>query len=200
MIEGQPTEVDRVTEAMRTLPRDNFIEISDPDVVSGRGIPSTNAVSEILHHADVQAHHSVLVIGTGAGYVAALLSKLAERVIAVENNPTILRLAQDCFNRLGLANLVLRKGDGTRGAPDLAPFDRIFVASPKVTVKSDLIDQLAAEGQLLAMEQGENDSLILARYGVSQHGVSPRRELALVDFSRDSGITLLDMGVVDQVM
>ncbi|MDX1736149.1 MAG: ATPase, T2SS/T4P/T4SS family, partial [Halioglobus sp.] len=147
-----------------------------------------------------QAHHSVLVIGTGAGYVAALLSKLAERVIAVENNPTILRLAQDCFNRLGLANLVLRKGDGTRGAPDLAPFDRIFVASPKVTVKSDLIDQLADEGQLLAMEQGENDSLILARYGVSQHGVSPRRELALVDFSRDSGITLLDMGVVDQVM
>ncbi len=190
----------RITEAMRILPRDRFIEMSEPGLVIGRSIPSTNAASEILRHAAAQAQHRVLVIGTGAGYVAALLSKLAAQVTAVEINPAIARLAQDRFNKLGLTNLILREGDGTCGAADLGPFDRIVVSSPQVTVKSVLLDQLTEGGRLLAIEQGENASHLLSRYEVNERGATQRKELALVDFSRDTGITLLDMGMVDQVM
>lgn len=200
MFDRDQPNTERITAAMRILPRDHFIEMSDPSVVLGRAIPSTNAVSEILSHAAVDAEHRVLVIGTGAGYVAALLSKLATQVIAVEINPTIAHLAQDHFNELGLVNLILREGDGTRGAADLGPFDRIIVASPKVSVKSTLLDQLVKGGRLLAIEQGENDSHILSRYDIGEQGKVRRKELALVDISRDTGITLLDMGMVDQVM
>ena len=190
----------RITNAMRTLPRDHFIEMSDPSLVLGRSIPPTNAVSEILNHMDVRAQHKVLQVGTGAGYVAALLSKLATQVVTIDNNTAIARFAQARFNKLGLANLVLREQDGTAGANDLGPFDRILVSSPRVIDKQELLKQLATGGRLIALEQGENSTHILTRYEVSEPGATLRRELALVDFSRDTGMTLLDMGMVDQVM
>ena len=190
----------RITNAMRTLPRDHFIEMSDPSLVLGRSIPPTNAVSEILNHMDVRAQHKVLQVGTGAGYVAALLSKLATQVVTIDNNTAIARFAQARFNKLGLANLVLREQDGTAGANDLGPFDRILVSSPRVIDKQELLKQLAAGGRLIALEQGENSTHILTRYELSESGTTLRRELALVDFSRDTGMTLLDMGMVDQVM
>ena len=190
----------RITNAMRTLPRDHFIEMSDPSLVLGRSIPPTNAVSEILHHMDVRAQHKVLQVGTGAGYVAALLSKLATQVVTIDNNAAIARFAQARFNKLGLANLVLREQDGTAGANDLGPFDRILVSSPRVIDKQELLKQLATGGRLIALEQGENSTHILTRYELSEMGATLRRELALVDFSRDTGMTLLDMGMVDQVM
>jgi type IV pilus assembly protein PilB len=190
----------RVSKAMRSLPRDHFIEMSDPSVVLGRSIPPTNAVSEILHHARVCPEHKVLQIGTGAGYVAALLSKLAAQVVTIEINPSISRFAQSRFNKLGLANLVLREQDGSEGAPDLGPYDRIMVSSPRIKNTQRLLEQLASGGLLIALEQGENNTHILTRYEVSELGATLRRELALVDFSKDTGMTLLDLGMVDQVM
>jgi type IV pilus assembly protein PilB len=190
----------RVSKAMRSLPRDHFIEMSDPSLVLGRSIPPTNAVSEILHHARVCPEHKVLQIGTGAGYVAALLSKLAAQVVTIEINPSISRFAQSRFNKLGLANLVLREQDGSEGAPDLGPYDRIMVSSPRIKNTQRLLEQLASGGLLIALEQGENNTHILTRYEVSELGATLRRELALVDFSKDTGMTLLDMGMVDQVM
>ena len=191
---------ERITKAIRALPRDRFIEMSDPDLVIGRSIPPTNAVAEILCHAEVAAGHSVLQVGTGAGYLSALLSKLAARVVTMEVNPAMARSAQRRFNELGLANLVLREADGSAGAPDLGPFDRILVSSPTVRDKGPLLDQLTPGGRLIALEEGENGSHILTLYEISELGAVLRRELALVDFSRDTGMTLLDMGMVDQVM
>jgi type IV pilus assembly protein PilB len=190
----------RISKAMRALPRDHFIEMSDPTLVLGRSIPPTNAVSEILNHANVNAEHKVLQIGTGAGYVAALLGKLAAQVVTIEINPAIARFAQNRFNKLSIANLILREQDGTGGAPDLGPYDRILVSSPRIRVTPELLEQLATGGLLIALEQGENSTLLLTRYEVSELGAVLRRELALVDFSRDTGMTLLDMGMVDQVM
>lgn len=190
----------RITNALRSLPRDHFIEMSDPSLVLGRSIPPTNAVSEILRHAGIEAGHNVLHVGTGAGYLSALLSKLAARVVTMEINPAIARSAQGRFNALGLANLVLREEDGCAGAPDLGPFDRILVSSPRVEDKAVLLEQLSPGGCLLAIEQGDNNSHILTRYDLAESGAAVRKELALVDFSRDTGMTLLDMGMVDQVI
>ncbi len=190
----------RVTQAMRALPRDHFIEMSDPSLVVGRIIPPTNAISEILQHATIMPEHKVLLVGTGAGYVAAVTSKLAAQVVALEIDSTMANQAQLRFNELGLRNLVQRTGDGTAGAADLGPYDRILVSTPRVADKAELIAQLADGGLLLAIEHGENNSPILTRYEISELGATLRKELAMVDFSRDTGMTLLDMGMVDQVM
>jgi type IV pilus assembly protein PilB len=189
-----------VTQAMRSLPRDRFIEMSEPALVLGRSIPPTNAVSEILKHLDVQPEHRVLQIGTGAGYLAALLSKLAAEVVTMESNPSIARSAQGRFNKLGLANLVLRQKDGALGASDLGPYERIVVSSPRVVDKTPLLEQLKPHGLLIALEEGENSTHILTRYELTELGTITRKELALVDFSRDTGMTLLDMGMVDSAM
>ena len=190
----------RVSNALRSLPRDHFIEMSDPSLVLGRSIPPTNAVSEILNHALVQPGHKVLQVGTGAGYLAALLSRLADQVVTIEVNASIAAFAQNRFNKLGLSNVVLRVEDGSGGASDLGPYDRILVSSPRIVDKTSLLGQLATGGSLIALEQGENSTHLLTRYDITDTGATLRRELALVDFSRDTGMTLLDMGMVDQVM
>lgn len=200
MHKQNPEVVERVTNAMRVLPRDHFIEMSDPSVVMGRSIPPTNAVSEILKHANILPEHNVLLVGTGAGYVAALTSKLSTRVVALEISAAMAHQAQKRFNELGLANLIQRVADGSAGAPELGPYDRIFVSTPRVVDKAPLIAQLADGGSLLAIEQGENETMILTHYEVSELGTPLRKELAMMDFSRDTGLTLLDMGMVDQVM
>lgn len=200
MPSNQDQAGNRIAQAMRALPRDRFVEMSDPNLVLGRSIPPTNAVSEILEHARVQAGHKVLHVGSGAGYITALLCKLAAQVVTLEINPAIARAAQGRFNLLGLANLILRVEDGSNGASDLAPFDRILVSSPQVQDKGALLKQLTPRGLLLALEQNENHSHILTRYELSELGAVTRKELAMVDFSRDTGMTLLDMGMVDQVM
>ncbi len=200
MHDSEDLTAKRIISAMRALPRDHFIEMSDSTLVLGRSIPPTNAVSEILNHTDVHPQHKVLQVGTGAGYVAALLCKLAAQVVTIENNPAIARFAQSRFNKLGLANLVLRELDGSDGASDLGPYDRILVSSPRVIQKTRLLDQLATGGRLIALEQGENSTHILTRYEITELGTTLRKELALVDFSRDTGMTLLDMGMVDRVM
>lgn len=197
---AEKIETQRITDALRSLPRDHFIEMSDPSLVIGRSIPPTNSVSEVLHHAQVLAGHKVLQVGTGAGYMAALLSKLASQVVTIESNPSIAQFAQDRFNKLGLGNVLLRLEDGTEGAADLGPFDRILVSSPRVVDKTRLLQQLTEGGRLIALEHGENGLLILSRYDVHKSGAARRKELALVDLSRDTGMTLLDMGMVDQVM
>lgn len=65
MHKQNPKVAARVTQAMRTLPRDHFIEMSNPSLVLGRSIPPTNAVSEILNHANIQPDHKMLLVGTG---------------------------------------------------------------------------------------------------------------------------------------
>lgn len=191
---------DRITHAMRALPRDRFIEMSEPARVLGLSIPPTNVVSEILEHLELLPGHRVMQLGTGAGYLTALLSKLASSVVTIEQNASIARSAQNRFNKLELSNLVLRTGDGAGGAPDLGPFDRIVVSSPRITGIAPLLGQLAPEGLLLALERGENNTHILTRYRLTELGATVRKELALVDFSKDTGMTLLDMGMVDRVM
>ncbi|MBE9537509.1 MAG: protein-L-isoaspartate(D-aspartate) O-methyltransferase, partial [Proteobacteria bacterium] len=149
----------------------------------------SSAVAEVLHHTDIHPEHKVLQIGTGAGYLAAVLSKLAANVVTMESNPAIARIAQARFNKLGLENLILRQRDGCAGAPDLGPFNRILVSSPRVKEKTKLLEQLAPEGLLVALEQGENNTHILTRYSMTDLGAVLRRELALVDFSKDTGMT-----------
>ncbi len=92
----------------------------------------------------------VFEIGTGSGYQAAILSQLAARVYTVEIVPELARSAATTLRELGYANVQVRQGDGFRGWPEEAPFDRIILTAAPLDVPRELIAQLTRRGRLVA--------------------------------------------------
>jgi protein-L-isoaspartate(D-aspartate) O-methyltransferase len=91
----------------------------------------------------------VLEIGTGSGYQAAVLSRLAREVYTIEIVPELASRAETDLRRLGYANVQVRHGDGYRGWPEHAPFDAIVVTAAPEHVPQPLVDQLAVGGRLV---------------------------------------------------
>lgn len=106
---------------------------------------------------DVQTDDAVLEIGTGFGYQAAVLAELARHVWSVEVVEEFVEIAQDRLGMLGYGNVSLRVGDGARGWPDAAPFDKILVTAAAGEVPERLIDQLRSGG-LLVMPLGDEET------------------------------------------
>ncbi len=146
----------RVLEAMARTPREMFVSesalkehayadealpieceqtISQPFVVA--------FMTERLH---LTPDSEVLEIGTGSGYQAAILSRLARHVYTIETHAELHRLATERFKQLGLANITAIAGDGTRGWPEFRLFERIIVTAGTEEVPMELLDQLAPCG------------------------------------------------------
>jgi protein-L-isoaspartate(D-aspartate) O-methyltransferase len=100
-----------------------------------------------------RSEHRVLEVGGGSGYAAALLSKLASEVHAIELREELAKNAQAAISRLGIDNVQFHVGDGARGLPELAPFDRILVSAASASVPEALLEQLA-QGGILVMPVG----------------------------------------------
>ena len=92
----------------------------------------------------------VLEIGTGSGYQAAILSRLARRVYSVERYRTLSKEAEDRFGQLGLTNVVTRVGDGSKGWPEQAPFDRIILTASAPERPDAILEQLKEGGIAIA--------------------------------------------------
>src|SRR5437879_13259652 len=90
-----------------------------------------------------------LEIGTGSGYAAAVLSRIARDVYTIERHPSLAREARAALERLGYDNVQVIAGDGTRGWPDAAPYDAIVVAAGGPEVPQALREQLAVGGRLV---------------------------------------------------
>jgi protein-L-isoaspartate(D-aspartate) O-methyltransferase len=99
---------------------------------------------------DVRKDHRVLEIGTGSGYQAAVLSPLCREVYSIELVPELARTAIEKLNKLGYKNVFARQGDGYKGWPEKAPFDRIILTAAPPEIPQPLIDQLKPGGKLLA--------------------------------------------------
>jgi protein-L-isoaspartate(D-aspartate) O-methyltransferase len=97
----------------------------------------------------LRPHHRVLEIGTGSGYQAAVLSRLAREVVSIERYRTLAEHARERLRGVGASNVEVVLGDGMEGAPDKAPFDRIVVTAAAETVPQALVDQLADDGIML---------------------------------------------------
>ncbi|MBN7795632.1 Flp pilus assembly complex ATPase component TadA [Parahaliea mediterranea] len=190
---------ERLLKALEALPRQLFLAQQE-SFVSGHSIPPLNVVAQILGEADLQPGHRVLQVGTGTGYFTAVASRLVDSVVTVEKNDALARVAGRHFDELGLINITLRVGEGSDGAPDMGPYDRILVSSPRIRDHSRLLEQLTAGGYLLALERGEGAATLMVRYQLTELGALVRQDIVPVDFSHDSGMTLLDMGVVDRAM
>ena len=189
----------RLEATLQRLPRSHFIASKDlRHIVSGRSIPTTSAVRQMLEQVGpISPQARVLVIGSGAGYLPAVLGQLAAEVVVVERDDQIARIAQANFKHTEVNNISVVLGDGEAGAADLAPFE-LIVCSCFISDIDELIGQLDDKGKLFCLEGGDVLAPSLVRYQRDASGQLQRAELATVIFTRDTGEVLIDLGYVDE--
>ena len=161
----------RVLEAMGEVPRERFVA---PDVrplayedcalpiAEGQTISQPYMVAAMCEALQLRGPETVLEIGTGSGYAAAVLSRLARRVVSIERHPALAERAAALLRELGYTNVEVYLGDGSRGWPAEAPYDVITVAAGAPTVPDALIRQLREGGRLL-IPVGEPRQQVLTR-------------------------------------
>jgi protein-L-isoaspartate(D-aspartate) O-methyltransferase len=147
-----------VLTAMREVPREEFVALGMEEfayedgplpIGEGQTISQPYIVALMVEAAQIMPADRVLEVGTGSGYAAAVMSRLARRVFTIERHPTLAEAARRRFAQLGYDNIEVRVGDGTRGMPDEAPFQAILVAASGPEVPEALKSQLAVGGRLI---------------------------------------------------
>jgi protein-L-isoaspartate(D-aspartate) O-methyltransferase len=160
----------RVLEAMETVPRHLFVPAefvrgayADEPLPIGEGqtISQPFMVAAMADALSLEGHERVLEVGCGSGYQAAVLSRLARDVIAVEVQSVLAVSARERLARLGYANVIVEKGDGSAGWPASAPYDAILVTAAAPEVPKPLIDQLAEGGRLVIPVGGSQHQELL---------------------------------------
>jgi len=107
--------------------------------------------ARLLQEAQVHRHETVLEVGTGSGFMAALLSHKARSVITLEKRAALAKLATEHLKRAGVSNVTVREMDGAAGLPGEAPFDVIMLSGSVADVPAALLEQLKPGGRLLAV-------------------------------------------------
>jgi protein-L-isoaspartate(D-aspartate) O-methyltransferase len=162
----------RVLDAMRAVPRDAFVPsdvehlaYADAPLPIGyrQTISQPYIVALMVQLACLKGGETVLEVGTGSGYQAAVLARLARRVYSVEYIPELAQGAREVLGRLGVKNVEVVTGDGSRGLPEHAPYDAILVAAAAPRAPEPLKEQLA-EGGFLILPVGGRDGQILERW------------------------------------
>ncbi len=148
----------RVLEAMRQVPRHIFVSpefrylaYTDGPLPIGNGqtISQPYIVALMSELLELKGTETVLEIGTGSGYQAAILAHLARVVYTIERHAELARYASNILGQLCLTNVHVHVGDGTLGLPEFAPFDAIIVTAAAPNVPKALFDQLADHGRLV---------------------------------------------------
>ena len=167
---GKAALSQRVMEAMLEVPRHHFVvpqlaAVAYHDGPLPIGFDKTVSQPFILalmtDLLDPQPQHSVLEVGTGLGYGAAVLSRLAARVWTVEIVEEFGNQADANLEGLGYGNVTVRVGDGARGWAEHAPFDRIIVTAAAADPPQPLLDQLAPGGRMVLPMGADDEAQIL---------------------------------------
>jgi protein-L-isoaspartate(D-aspartate) O-methyltransferase len=182
-----------VLKAFAEVPRHRFVpaalqgrsyEDAALPIGSGQTISRPFTQARSLELLELEGEERVLEVGTGSGYQAALLGRLAGQVFTVERLPALAAAAQRALRATDAANVSVLAGDGTLGWSSLAPFDAIVVAAGGPVVPEPLLEQLAEGGRLLMPLGKEGDQrLILARRAagtVKQLALDPASFVPLV--------------------
>jgi protein-L-isoaspartate(D-aspartate) O-methyltransferase len=148
-----------VLRAMEEVPREAFVTDADRadayrdsalGIACGQTISQPFVVAYMTEQLQLQKRHRVLEIGTGSGYQAAILSRLADRVLTIERFRTLADSARERLQRLGYHNLEVMLGDGFDVPPDAGQFDRIMVTAAMEQIPEKLQERLEAGGILIA--------------------------------------------------
>jgi protein-L-isoaspartate(D-aspartate) O-methyltransferase len=160
----------RVLAAIRDVPRERFVPQACRDaacddsalpIEHGQTISQPYIVAYMTARLDVRDHHTVLEIGTGTGYQAAVLARLGARVVSIERIDALRTAAAARLAELGVTNVTVHGGDGTIGHPAEAPFDRIIVTAGAPAVPQALCNQLAEDGVLIAPIGDQREQIIV---------------------------------------
>lgn len=148
----------RVLSAIERVPREQFVPAQFQDqaydnialpIGEGQTISQPLIVGLMTQALKVGKRMTVLEIGTGSGYQAAVLSRLCRRVYTIERHDSLLEETTQRLARLGIHNVTAKAGDGARGWPERAPFERIIVTAAAAAAPPALTDQLAVGGIMI---------------------------------------------------
>jgi protein-L-isoaspartate(D-aspartate) O-methyltransferase len=179
-----------VLRAMDEVPREMFIDDDTRPqayqdhalpIACGQTISQPYVVAYMTELLELQSHHRVLEIGTGSGYQAAVLSRIAAHVVSIERYRTLAEKARKTFDRIGYTNIDVILGDGFDGAPNLAPFDRIIVTAAAEAIPDPLVDQLADDGIMVLPLGPRNGPQHIVRLRSTPDGIA-REDLIAVRF------------------
>jgi len=157
----------RVLTAMERIDRGHFVRGLFADrtyedmplpIACGQTISQPSVVGLMTQALSVQPRDTVLEIGTGSGYQAAILSQLARRVYTVDRHRRLVREAAEVFRKLDLANITAFNADGSHGLPDQGPFDRILVTAAAEDPPGPLLAQLKIGG-IMVVPVGQSDAV-----------------------------------------
>jgi protein-L-isoaspartate(D-aspartate) O-methyltransferase len=180
----------RVLEAMLHVLRHEFVpepyreqayEDHPLPIGEGQTISQPYVVAAMLTMLQLNRPDKVLEVGTGSGYVTALLAGLAGEVYSVERHTSLAENAHDALARLGYKNVNLNTGDGSLGLPDAAPFDAIIVSAAAADVPHALVDQLGEGGRMvIPVGNAESQQLLFIRKVNGQPVISAREAVRFV--------------------
>ena len=144
-----------ILDAFMAVPREAFISDEHAHLAygdhplpieAGQTISQPYIVALMIQAAGIKSGDTVLEVGAGSGYAAAVISRIAGKVIGIERQHDLVEVARGRMKRLGYDNVTILEGDGTKGWPDYAPFDAILAAASGSHVPRPLVEQLAPGG------------------------------------------------------
>jgi protein-L-isoaspartate(D-aspartate) O-methyltransferase len=185
----------RVLEAIETVPRELFVPEAFQDLAyadqalpieCGQTLSQPFIVAFMTDRLKVGDRMKVLEIGTGSGYQTAILAQLCRRVYTMERYRTLMKSAEERFKQLRLANVTTILGDGNKGWPQQAPFDRIIVTAAASKLPRKLLEQLAVGGIMIVpveVSPGKQEILRITRTedGFDRESLLPVRFVPLVE-------------------
>ena len=158
---------EQVLAAMESTPRHCFVpdrfrerayENRPLPIACGQTISQPSVVAIMTQVLEVEPHHKVLEVGTGSGYQAAILSRIARRVYTIERHQQLYHGAREAFRALRLSNITAVHGDGTLGMKEQAPFDRIIVTAAAEDPPATMLEQLVVGG-VMVLPVGQTDDI-----------------------------------------
>jgi len=190
----------RVIEAMRKVPRHLFVPedmrgsaYDDRPLPIGEGqtISQPYIVAFMTEALHVSPGDTVLEIGTGSGYQAAVLAEIAKEVYTIEIRPRLGERARERLNGMGYGNIAVKIGDGYKGWPEKMPFNAIIVTCAPQEIPKPLVDQLAEGGRMIIPvgERGGVQELVLVRKEKGMIRQEAVMKVLFVPMVTDEGIT-----------
>ena len=168
-IQARGIHDERVLAAMRKVPRHEFVPpeeklaaYSDNPLPIGQGqtISQPYIVALMTELLQLKPGDKVFEVGTGSGYQTAVLAEIAKEIYSVEIVEPLYKQAKTRLEKLGYANVHLRQGDGTKGWPEAAPFDKMIVTAAGLKIPDSLVAQLK-EGGRIVMPVGDMEQILV---------------------------------------
>ena len=196
-IRARDVDSPAVLKAMARVPRHLFVpdnmrayayEDRPLPIGMGQTISQPYVVAYMTQELRVEPHHSVLEIGTGSGYQAAVLAEIAKQVYTIEIVPALADRARQALAAAGYRNVEVRTGNGYAGWPELAPFARILVTAAPPEVPQALVDQLAVNGVMVVPVGTDYQEIVIitkTTSGVTERRTIPVRFVPMVNSPRN---------------